>query len=181
MEKALHDYFYISKGSGPLILYSKDDASFLLDAANIHIERANGLDNQDHPQMLALETFIHDCMVEYYQNGVSEILLEMLNNNLANVRHQCLMEIVEKKLVPVYVGYLPHNPPQHIFAAYMFSNITSLGGLEGLKRCKSTDCQKFFIGRSNVKWCSKACGSRSRVKKMRKKKYIHTINQYYDI
>ncbi|WP_083885943.1 CGNR zinc finger domain-containing protein [Halobacteriovorax marinus] len=47
--------------------------------------------------------------------------------------------------------------------------MTSLGWLDGLKRCQSPECKKFFIGRSNVKWCSKTCGSRSRVKKMRKK------------
>ena len=63
---------------------------------------------------------------------------------------------------------MPHNPPPLVFGAYMFSNVVSLGGLERLKRCQSNDCLNFFIGRPNAKWCTSSCGSKCRVKKMRK-------------
>src|SRR5690606_32059637 len=122
------------------------------------------------PDMVGLDAFIYKCMVEYFQNGVSEALIELLNNNIKSIRNQCLVERKGKGLVTVHVGHLPFNPPQELFGAYMFSNIASLDGFEGLKRCQSADCQKFFIGRTNVKWCSKTCGSRCRVKKMRKEK-----------
>lgn len=170
MEKALHDYFYISKDGEPPKLYSKEDASILIVAANNHIERRIGKVTSDthFPEMVELDAFIHNCMVEYFQNALSEKLLELLNKNIQNIRNQCLVERTNKGLVTVHVGHIPFKPPQNVFAAYLFANITSLGGLKGLKRCRSADCQRFFIGRSNVKWCSKTCGSRYRVKKMRK-------------
>ncbi|MGE4349562.1 MAG: CGNR zinc finger domain-containing protein [Candidatus Berkiella sp.] len=173
MEKALHDYFYIAT-DGKLTLYSKEDASFLIEVANNHLDRRLGkhITAPHIPDMAVLDAFIYECMVEYFKNGESESLIELLNRNIQNISNQCLVERTEKGLVTVHVGRLPFNPPQEIFGACMFSNIASLGGFEGLKRCQSTDCQKFFIGRSNVKWCSKTCGSRCRVKKMRKEKIV---------
>ena len=73
------------------------------------------------------------------------------------------------KLITTYIAHLKHHPDPAVLACYLFSSMASLGWLEGLNRCQSPECLKFFIGRSNVKWCSKTCGSRSRVKKMRKK------------
>jgi predicted RNA-binding Zn ribbon-like protein len=54
-------------------------------------------------------------------------------------------------------------------AAHLFSNQLALGALAGLKRCAEADCRKFFIGRPNKKWCSDSCGSRSRVRRKRRR------------
>ncbi|MBS0287887.1 MAG: CGNR zinc finger domain-containing protein [Proteobacteria bacterium] len=169
MEKALPDYFYISQ-DGDIKLYSKKDAPFLIEAANFHIDRRNGRPIDCPFTVPDLDAFIYNCMDEYFLNGVSDNLLNLLNENQQSVRYQCLVEKSKNNLFAVYVAHLTFNPPPIVFAACMFSNIASLGGLEGLKRCQSPKCQKFFIGRSNVKWCSKACGSKYRVKKMRSKK-----------
>lgn len=167
MEKALHDYFYINTGK-ELKPYSSKETSTLVEAANIYIERKNG---NDSPNTIpALEAFIYECMDEYYQNGVSDNLLNKLNEILRNIKIQCLVENVENKLSAVHVAYMPYNPDPLVFGAYMFSNITSLGGFKKLKRCQSNDCLKFFIGRTNAKWCSNSCGSKCRVKKMRRNK-----------
>lgn len=164
MGKALRDYFYIST-AGKLKLYSKDDAEILITGANNHLmnlpKRSLVQINLDH--------FVFECMDEYFESGVNDDLLNKLNKHMEGIRHQCLVEKSHKKLLAVHIAHIPINPPPTIFASYLFSHITSLGGLEGLKRCQSPECQQFFIGRSNVKWCSKTCGSRSRVKKMRKK------------
>lgn len=171
MEKALLDYFCISQ-DGNLKFYSKNDAQFLIEAANNHIDRRNRKSNLNNcpKTMLVLDAFIYDCMDEYFLNGASDNLINMLNKNQESVRYQCLVEKNTKNsLFAVYIAHLSFNPPPNVFAACMFSNITSLGGLEGLKRCQSAKCQKFFIGRSHVKWCSKGCGSRDRVTKMRSK------------
>lgn len=167
MEKALHDYFCINTGEG-LKFYSAKDSSILLEAANFHIERMNG---KDHPNTLPqLEAIIYECMDEYYKNDLNDNLLNKLNEILRNVRIQCLVENIENKLSAIHVAYMPKNPSPLVFGAYMFSHITSLGGLEGLKRCHNNGCLKFFIGRSNAKWCSSSCGSKYRVNKMRKNK-----------
>ncbi|HAU0790195.1 TPA: CGNR zinc finger domain-containing protein [Legionella pneumophila] len=109
-------------------------------------------------------------MDEYYKNDLNDNLLNKLNEILRNVRIQCLVENIENKLSAIHVAYMPKNPSPLVFGAYMFSHITSLGGLEGLKRCHNNGCLKFFIGRSNAKWCSSSCGSKYRVNKMRKNK-----------
>lgn len=54
-------------------------------------------------------------------------------------------------------------------AALMFSEQLVMGNLEDLKRCAQSECKKFFIGRKNKKWCSDACGSKSRVRTKRKR------------
>ncbi|MHA3320897.1 CGNR zinc finger domain-containing protein [Legionella pneumophila] len=167
MEKTLHDYFYIKTGE-KLVLYSANESSFLLEAANFHIERGNG---NDSPNTLPpLDAIIYECMDEYYKNGLTDNLLNKLNEILGDIRIQCLVENIENKLSAIHVAHMPKNSSPIAFGAYMFSRVTSLGGLEGLKRCYNKDCLKFFIGRSNTKWCSSSCGSKYRVNKMRKNK-----------
>lgn len=167
MEKALHDYFYINTGK-ELKLYSCKEGPALIEAANIYIDRKN--DKESPNTQPALEAFIYECMDEYYQHGVSDTLLNNLNEILRNVKIQCLFENVENRIMAVHIAYMPHNPPPLLLGAYLFSHVTSLGGLEGLKRCQNNDCFKFFMGRTNAKWCSNSCGSKFRVKKMRKNK-----------
>ncbi|MFU7598323.1 CGNR zinc finger domain-containing protein [Legionella pneumophila] len=167
MEKTLHDYFYINTGN-EIKFYSDEDSSFLIEAANFYIERKKGKDSRH--TIPELDAIIYECMDEYYKNGITDNLLNKLNEILRDVKIQCLIENIENKLSAVHVAYIPNNPSPIIFGAYMFSHITSFGGLDGLKRCHNKDCLKFFIGRSNTKWCSNSCGSRYRVNKMRKNK-----------
>lgn len=165
MEKALHDYFYINTGN-EIKVYSDKDSSFLIEAANFYIERKKGKDSpHTKPE---LDAIIYEFMDEYYRNGLTDYLLNKLNEIIRNVRIQCLVENIENKLSAVHVAYIPNNPSPIVFGAYMFSHITSLGGLKGLKRCLNKDCLNFFIGRTNAKWCSNSCGSMYRVNKMRK-------------
>lgn len=171
MEKALQESFYVLKtdktgktNGKPPIRYDKSYKSYLLEGANNHVQQLEGRDSVQK----AHDEFIYFCMNEYLKKGASPALLNALNSQVCVVGHQCHVMPLGKKLVAMFVAHIPHNPPPTVFAAYMFSNMTSLGWLDGLKRCKSAECQKFFIGRSNVKWCSKTCGSRSRVRKMRK-------------
>jgi len=175
VEKALHDYFYINTGS-ELKLYSDKESSFLVEAANFHIERNNGKDSPD--TITDLDAFFYECMDEYCKHGASDDLLNKLNEILRNVKIQCLVENIDNKLKAVHVAYMPHNPPPLIFGAYMFSHVVSLSGFDGLKRCHNKDCLKFFIGRTNAKWCSNSCGSKYRVKKMRKNKKASCAEQF---
>lgn len=175
MEKTLHDYFYINTGK-EIKPYSSKESSFLIEAANYHIERNKG---KDFPNTIpALDAFIYECMDEYCQNGVSDDLLNKLNEMLMHVKIQCLVENIQNKLMAVHAAYIPHNPNPLVFGAYMFSNVTSFGGLKELKRCKSNDCLKFYIGRRNAKWCSNTCGSKCRVKKMRRNKQASYSEQF---
>lgn len=172
VEKVLQDCFYVVQTDKtgktekkPPLRYDKSYVSYLTDGANNHIKQTGGRD----VVQVAHDQFIFWCMVEYLKNGASPALLNNLNSNISIVGHQCHVIPLGKKLAAMFVAHIPHKPSPTVFAAYMFSNMTSLGWLEGLNRCKNPDCSQFFIGRPNVKWCSKSCGSLFRVRKMRKK------------
>lgn len=165
MEKPLHDCIYVVKDGKKRIRYDRDSIEFLIDGANCYIEEGkNG-----PPSKVALTKSIFNLMNEYEKNGPSAQLIVVLTKFLEPVRHQCLIERRNKKLAMVYVAHLNHHPDPGVLACYLFSSMSSLGWLDGLKRCKSSDCKNFFIGKSNRSWCSTTCGSRARVKKMRKK------------
>lgn len=165
MEKALHDCVLVIKDGKEPQRYDRESVDFLIDGANTYLT-----DGEDGPKSkIALSKSIFNLMSEYEKNGSSNQLISVLTQFLEPVRHQCFIGRKDKKIITTYVAHLTHHPDPGVFACYLFSSMTTLGWLDGLKRCKSTDCQKFFLGRSNVKWCSKTCGSRSRVKKMRKK------------
>lgn len=167
MTKALHDYFYINTGK-EIKLYSKDDVAMLLEAANMHIDRING--KKVSNMVPELEAFFYKYTNEYYEKGVTDNLLSNLTEILAPIKVQCLTENINNRLSAVYIANIPFNSHPKYFGAYMFFGIASLGGLEGLKKCQNKSCSKFLIGRSNVKWCSKSCGSKHRVTKMRRNK-----------
>lgn len=168
MEKALHDCVLVIKDEKEPQRYDRDSVDFLIDGANCYI-----LEGENGPKSkVALSKSLFNLMSEYEKNGPSDQLITVLTKFLEPVKHQCFIERRGKRLSTVYVAHLTHHPDPGILACYLFSSMATLGWLDGLKRCKSSDCQKFFIGRSNVKWCSKTCGSRSRVKKMRKKNRI---------
>lgn len=172
MEKALQDFFYVQKtdkngntNKKPPERYDRRFVAYLIDGANNHIKELKGRDSAQS----AHDEFIHWCMKEYLKNGASPGLLNTLNRNICIVGHQCHVMPSGKKLVAMFVAHIPHNPPPTVFASYMFSNMTSLGWLEGLKRCRNPDCLQFFIGRPNIKWCKKSCGSLYRVRQKRKR------------
>ena len=167
MKKTLLDYFYIKSGN-EIKLYSDIDASALIEMANCHIDRENG--NALDYSLPELEKFIFEILGEYVSNGVSDFLLNKLNDNLKTVIIQCVVEKIEGKLSTIHIAHMPQNPCPSMFGAYFFSRVISLGGLKELKKCSYNSCLKFYTGRSNTKWCSKSCGSAYRVKKMRKNK-----------
>lgn len=167
MKKTLHDYFYIKTGN-EIKLYGDIDASALIEMANCHIDRENG--KELYYSVPELEKFIYEILGDYIINGVSNVLLNKLNDNLKAVIIQCVVEKIEDKLSIIHIAHMPSNPCPSMFGAYFFSHVVSLGGLKELKKCSNNSCLKFYMGRTNAKWCSKSCGSKYRVKKMRKNK-----------
>lgn len=168
MEKALHDCILVIKDGKKPIRYDKDSIDFLIDGANDHLQG----EKIQPKSKAALAKSLFNLMTEYEQNGPTNQLIDELNKFIEPIKHQCIIGRKNQKLTRTYVAHLKHQPDPGTFACYLFSSMSSLGWLDGLKRCQSSDCKKFFIGRSNVKWCSKTCGSRSRVKKMRRRKKL---------
>jgi hypothetical protein len=102
--------------------------------------------------------------------GVTERLTFDLNYIMEEIRYI-------QRLMPTSAGSVRWLPITDMdrgltvveSAGFAFSQQLAIGTLEDLRRCQSSKCQKFFIGRPNAKWCSKSCGSYSRVQKKRKR------------
>lgn len=172
MEKVLHAYFLVQmtdnsgKTTGKsLSRYDRHDVSFLIDGANNHVEQA-----KDRAQnQVILDQIIYNHLDEFLNRGLSINLINRINRNISVVGHQCHLVSDGKTFSEIFVAHMPHSPPMDVFVSFMFSRMASFGWLQGLKRCRNPNCRRFFLGRPNVKWCKKSCGSLVRVRAKRKR------------
>jgi len=114
-------------------------------------------------------------MNRYLNEGVTGDLLNDLNAALHEVRYS--KYIFPLDLLPSEIGF-PQNgyvarydkiPSPEAYAADDFSKLLTSGTLKRLKRCQMDGCEKFLLGPSQAKWCSKSCGSRFRVREKRRR------------
>lgn len=171
MKKALHERKeqFLLSSKGRLIGWGADDVKNLIKNANTAIteklKRKNTMTIRDAECLLALEWF------EALDRGITKDLVEKLNSRIAHVRyHHILMHSPTGKPYWRYVANGDQIDDPELSVAYGVSHLLAAGALDGLQRCQVKDCEQFFLGRPNSKWCSKSCGSKHRVTKMRKKK-----------
>jgi len=185
MKKALHDddSFFFTFRKGELTAWSNYDAQGLLAAANdaprYEMEVRNGFpvlikDGEvilRVPPEVSFCQFLNEWMNDIVDNGITEELIEELNNTVSKIRYIHVLMLSEegKPSWQNNIADLNRSPNVYEMAAFAFSHHLALGAFEGLKRCQLPDCQNFFIGRPNNKWCSKPCGSKSRVRRKRKR------------
>lgn len=185
MKKALQgeNEGFFTWREGKLQYFKIGDIDWLLAAANDapHLEdkKKNGMTiryKNGVPAQKILPDEMFCCWVKRYMEwivaeGVTEAMVNELNELLSDVRYIHVLSVSKSG-----EAYWQHNiadmqrdshPPD--FAAYALSHHLAAGGLSGLKRCELSDCRKFFVGRTNMKWCSKSCGAKHRVRKKRKR------------
>lgn len=114
--------------------------------------------------------FARDWFDLFIDKGSSKDVIDKLNSRIAHVRYHHILMCSPKGL-PYwrYVANADQIDDPELAIAYSMSHLLGFGAFEGLKRCCLKDCQKYFIGRSNTKWCSISCGSLHRVRQKRKK------------
>lgn len=179
MEKALHgraEQFLLSS-KGRLIGWGAADVKNLIKNANRAIteklKNNNKITIRDAECLFAFEWF------EALDKGITNDLVEKLNSRIAHVKyHHVLMHSHKGKPYWRYVANGDQIDDPELSVAYSVSHLLAAGALDGLKRCQVKDCQQFFLGRPNSKWCSSSCGSRHRVEKMRKRKRALCSNQF---
>jgi predicted RNA-binding Zn ribbon-like protein len=118
---------------------------------------------------------LSEWMRRYLEEGISDKFLDDLNSDLNQVRYA--KYVVPLDLLPsesgfprdMYMAEFGHNPTPEAIAANDFSRLLTSGELKRLKRCQQSDCQNFFLGPPQAKWCSKTCGSKHRVRKKRRR------------
>ena len=166
-----NDQFLISS-KGRLIGWGHADTKNLLIKAN----RAKTL-NLNLDSQLTLDEFECALIKEWFDSfidiGFTKEVIANLNARISHVNYHHVLMYSSKGL-PYWrnVANADQIINPEVGIAYCVSHLLASGAFQGLKRCKLKECQEYFIGKSNQKWCSSNCGSHFRVKKMRKKNKI---------
>lgn len=114
---------------------------------------------------------VNDWMSEYADEGrLTDEAIDQLNDFMSTIRYRHVL-IPSKTEVPhwEYIADLNRKLDPAESAAFGFSQMLAIGGLKMVKRCQLPDCGHYFLGHTNAKWCSKACGSKYRVRRKRKR------------
>lgn len=185
MEKPLHDDIeaFFTLREGKLRRFIVGDIGWLLSAANdapeiehrkigeITFTYKNGVRVAEVSSDEIFCAWVKHYLEWIVAEGVTKNMVDELNDLLSDVRYIHLLSVSEKG-VPYWQRDIADmetgsTPPE--VAAYAVSHHLAAGGLESLKRCKLSDCGKFYVGSSNKKWCSESCGAKHRVRQKRKR------------
>jgi predicted RNA-binding Zn ribbon-like protein len=172
LKKALHEEkepFLLHK-KGELIGWGISDVKNLIDAANAAV-----INEEAKSRKLTYDEYfkiiIHDWFEILVTEGISEKVIKHLNARIQHIRFHHVLKHSEKGLP--YWRYIADSnsvmSDPELQSAYGITHLLAIGALSDLKRCGLKDCQNYFIGRSNVRWCSKPCGSLYRVRQKRKR------------
>jgi hypothetical protein len=177
MKKALHvgKVPFLIEKCGKLEVWNPKLVDGMLELANMELKGETGGAATIVDELSIIRRELYAWLRRYLKEGVNENLLNDLNSAMHSVRFSNYL--VPTDLVPSQNGYpksvfaanFDEVPAPKVFAAFEFSKFLSSGVLHRLRRCQSQECESFFIGPPQAKWCSKACGSKVRVNKMRKR------------
>lgn len=172
MKKALHEEKepFLLYRKGELIGWGTNDVKNLIKAANAAV-----INEETKTRKLTYEEYfkviIHEWFEIFVNEGITEKVINHLNARIQHVRFHHVLKSSKNGLP--YWRYIADSDSvmsdPELQSAYGITHLLSIGALKNLKRCGLKDCQKFFIGRPNVKWCSKSCGSLHRVRLKRRR------------
>lgn len=171
MKNPLHlekEQFLLSS-KGRLIGWGKADVKNLLTKANK--AKTEGLKIGPETTINEAECiFTREWFDAFLDKGLSKDVIDKLNSRIAHVRYHHIL-MYSSKGMPYWrhVANADQIDDPELSIAYSIAHLLACGAFENLKRCEQNDCQKYFIGRPNNKWCSKTCGSLHRVRQKRKK------------
>lgn len=155
---------------GQLIGWGAADVKNLLKNANK--AKAEGLKLSPEATVKEAECiFTREWFDSVIDKGNTKEVLAKLNSRIGHVRFHHVLSYSPKGLPSWrYVANADEIDHPELSIAYAIAHLLASGAFVGLKRCGFKECQKYFIGKSNKKWCSDGCGSHFRVNKLRKKK-----------
>jgi predicted RNA-binding Zn ribbon-like protein len=160
---------FLLTSKGQLIGWGVADAKNLLKNANRAL--VQNLDFGPEATIHDAECiFAREWLTLFVDKGLTKEVIDRLNSRIAHVRyHHILMP--SSKGLPYWrrIANADQIHEPELSVAYGVAHLLAYGAFEGLKRCSLKDCRKFFVGRSNVRWCSKSCGSLFRVRQKRRR------------
>tara|TARA_Y100000590_G_C15619414_1_gene976983 strand:+ start:616 stop:1140 length:525 start_codon:yes stop_codon:yes gene_type:complete len=154
---------------GELIGWGVDDVKNLIQNANR--AKIENLRSRKRLNVRDLEAALTcDWLELFLEKGITNEVVRCLNSRLTHVR---FMHVLEPPIDgrPSWRRIAKGDEIDHpeISVAYGVANLLAIGAFDSLKSCRLKTCQKFFIGRPDAKWCSKACGSKHRVTQKRRR------------
>lgn len=174
---------YFTWRNGKLVRWSNDGLQRILKAANdaskFEVDPVTGYtvftgeaihvahDPRDRELCKALEAWMNRLISTKDRTAI----VNEINRITGSVRYLHVLDIDQEGCAfwHYQIADMTRIPTPTETAALMFSEQLVMGNLEDLKRCAQPDCNNFFIGRPNKKWCSDSCGSKSRVRTKRKR------------
>lgn len=160
---------FLLSSKGRLIGWGEADVKNLLKNANK--AKAENLELDSEITLHEAECiFTREWFDSFIDKGLSKEIIDKLNSRIAHVRyHHILMHSSKGSPYWRRVANADQMQEPELWIAYSMAHLLTCGAFEGLKRCGLIECQKYFIGRPNTKWCSKNCGTNYRVRQKRKK------------
>ena len=171
-KKALHNVieplFVYKNGTFEHSLY---DIDMILNWVNESFDVDSELDPKHQYRFRLLHGWLNRFMCEreneQFYNDLNSVLQEI--NFIGYVLPPNFYDYSDDECKAAYVADFDGRYSNKALAAFDFSRLVATGRLERIRKCQLQDCGKFFTGPKRAKWCSKTCGSKSRVRKMRKR------------
>lgn len=146
-------------------------AEEIVEAVNKGLKKESGENSSEY----LVYQKLREWMNRYLAEGITDGLLNDLNAAIHNIRYS--KYIFPLDLIPSESGF-PQNgyvarydkiPEPDAYAADDFSKLLTSGELKRLKKCQMEGCENLFLGPPQARWCSKACGSKFRVREKRRR------------
>ena len=171
MKKPLLDDsdIFFSHFGGQIAAWDMRDKEILVEAANQGLR--NDIDETTLivPERLIFEDYVAQCLTRLMNDGVTEELVDELNEETAELRYRRVLDIYDDGRPRwTNIADLDELEPESK-AAYAISHLIGSGAFERLRQCQDDACDQFFLGPPNALWCSKRCGSRARGRAKRKR------------
>lgn len=173
--QAEKDQFLLLR-KGQLIGWGQSDVKNLLKMANKAKAENLSLDSEITYKEAEC-VFTREWFDLFIDEGITKEIIAKLNSRIGHVRfHHVLVH--SPKGLPNWrrIANGDEILDTELGIAYCIAHLLASGEFVGLKRCGFKECQKYFIGKTNKKWCSSSCGTHFRVKKMRRNKMKNYTN-----
>lgn len=143
----------------PIVRSAKKSRNFAKNAKNLRPTSKDVFDSE-----------LYRLLAHYHQFGLSNSLESTLNRRLKKVRFRSSVHKKSNgKPVWRHVPDFAEIATPQAGASYAFAQLLCAGYLDKLRKCENPPCDRFFLGRSNSKWCCATCGSIVRVHRKRRK------------
>ena len=162
---------FFSMVEGQVSAWGLDNAQIMVHAANQSLKRGSSGELIVLDEVIVFEDLVRQWLERIFEKEPLGQLIDELNEWIRGLRFiHILNRDVDGAPRWEHIVHLDSGVPTEAKVAYGVSHLLAGGGFEKLRRCQDEECEQFFIGPPNRKWCSDNCGSRMRGRDLREKR-----------